>query len=103
MEWRLKAGEGKEETGSGKCGGETNRRKGREGEESRKGEEVRAVSGDGSFVLSMPTQNSPPFTLLPLYMHPFLPEVRVSNKVILSPFPSGSWLTLISLGISLLT
>lgn len=51
MEWRLKAGEGKEETGSGRpvvgreCKMERNRRRGREGEERREGEAVRAVSG----------------------------------------------------------
>lgn len=80
-----------------------NRRRGREGEESREGEKVRAVSGHGSSALSMPTQNSPPFTPIPLYMYPFLPDVSVSNKVTLSPSPPGSWLTPLSLGISLLT
>lgn len=36
-------------------------------------------------------------------MYPFLPDVSVSNKVTLSPSPPGSWLTPLSLGISLLT
>lgn len=108
MEWRLKAGEGKEETGRGRpvVGESVKWRETEEeaGKERRGGKVRRSGQYRGRQLCiehAYPELTS--FTLLPLYMHPFLPDVSVSNKVTLSPFPLGSWLTPISLGISLLT
>lgn len=49
------------------------KQKKRRGRRRQQGGEVRAVSENGSSALSTPTQNSTPFTLIPLYIHTLPP------------------------------